>query len=394
MAAMPPCSAHSGRWAISSEARRHRRRVCLRQQRRPRCVGLQFAPLVPGLASRQGLIPPPRAAFHHRQGSFPRRGGESPVSVSQGSSCNSHPASLIPGAGVEPLSDDQIRTSHLRGHPTKSRSEAGTATSPRRLLTELRKEGFRSRSWCVARPACARRTAATTPALRRGLRREPDQRRRGADGSFLLNSHINPATRCWQACSASSPGTAWMCGDVRRCERTCLTQGNVTDHVIEGAYEVLMASSGCRTRAMPCVSSRSTTAGRGLRQIGPGPRSTTDSGRGLPITEAGSRPPSLPATTSAGSWSGVQPSPRGNLVKGGLAGRAPQQAPAASRGPFKGIDQNVRSTGTWLLAVACVSSSLTHRSGSLMPCGMVAVCWWVSHSRQTGARYATKFSLP
>ena len=139
-----------------------------------------------------------------------------------------------------PLSDDQIRTvapSIFADTPHESRSERYSYIPTAAVLTELRREGFQPFMVCQTRVRHEDRRDYTKHMLR--LRHASQINGAEANEIILLNSH--DGTSSYQMLAGMFRfvcHNGLVCGDTFADVRVP-HKGNVTDHVIEGAYEVL-----------------------------------------------------------------------------------------------------------------------------------------------------------
>ena len=139
-----------------------------------------------------------------------------------------------------PLSDEQIRTvapSIFADTPHESRSERYSYIPTAVVLTELRKEGFQPFMVCQTRVRHEDRRDYTKHMLR--LRHASQINGAEANEIILLNSH--DGTSSYQMLAGMFRfvcQNGLVCGDTFADVRVP-HKGNVTDHVIEGAYEVL-----------------------------------------------------------------------------------------------------------------------------------------------------------
>ena len=139
------------------------------------------------------------------------------------------------------------------------------------------------------------------------------------------------------------------CAAARSPTSRASTRGNVTDHVIEGAYEVLHGFEQVQVRATPCDAITLDDWGPRSRQIRPLVLRHDEPGGPWPITESQILRPRRSTTTTRprSTFNRVQE----NLVKGGLSGRSANGRQQRTR-PVQGIDQSVRlsNRALWLLA--------------------------------------------
>lgn len=249
-----------------------------------------------------------------------------------------------------PLSDDQIRAvapSIFADTPHESRSERYSYIRTAAVLTELRKEGFQPFMVCQTRVRQEDRRDYTKHMLR--LRHASQINGAEANEIILLNSH--DGTSSYQMLAGMFRfvcQNGLVCGDTVADVRVH-HKGNVIDHVIEGAYEVLHgfeqvqdSRDGMRSIALDDgeaeVFARSALV---LKYDEPGDT--------LPITESQILRPRRLEDTHADLWSTFN-RVQENLVKGGLTGRSANGRQQRTR-PVQGIDQSVRlNRALWLLA--------------------------------------------
>ena len=126
-------------------------------------------------------------------------------------------------------------------------------------------------------------------------------------------------------------------------------KGNVTDQVIEGAYEVV---SGFEQVQHSRDAMRAITLDDGEAEVFARSALTLkydDSGKALPITENQVLRPRRFDDNASDLWS-IFNRVQENLVKGGLTGRTANGRQRQTR-PVQGIDQNLRlNRALWLLA--------------------------------------------
>jgi len=249
-----------------------------------------------------------------------------------------------------PLSDDQIRTvapSIFAENPHESRSQRYSYIPTAAVLTELRKEGFQPFMVCQTRVRHEDRREFTKHMLR--LRHASQINGAEANEIILLNSHDGSSSYQMLAgmfrfvCQ-----NGLVCGDTVADVRVP-HKGNVTDHVIEGAFEVLHGFGQVQDSR---DSMRAITLDEGEAEIFARSALTLkydDSGKALPITENQVLRPRRFDDNRPDLWS-VFNRVQENLVKGGLSGRAANGRQQSTR-PVQGIDQNVRlNRALWLLA--------------------------------------------
>jgi len=249
-----------------------------------------------------------------------------------------------------PLSDDQIRTvapSIFAENPHESRSQRYSYIPTAAVLTELRKEGFQPFMVCQTRVRHEDRREFTKHMLR--LRHASQINGAEANEIILLNSHDGSSSYQMLAGMfrfVSQNGL--VCGDTVADVRVP-HKGNVTDHVIEGAFEVLHGFGQVQDSR---DSMRAITLDEGEAEIFARSALTLkydDSGKALPITENQILRPRRFDDNRPDLWS-VFNRVQENLVKGGLSGRAANGRQQSTR-PVQGIDQNVRlNRALWLLA--------------------------------------------
>ena len=220
-----------------------------------------------------------------------------------------------------PLSDDQIRTvapSIFAETPHESRSQRYSYIPTAAVLTELRKEGFQPFMVCQTR-----------------VRHE--DRRDGTSSYQMLAGMFRFVCQ-----------NGLVCGDTFADVRVP-HKGNVTDHVIEGAYEVLQGfervqHSRDAMRAIALEEGEAEVFARSALAL-----KYDDPGKTLPITESQVLRPRRFDDNRLDLWSTFN-RVQENLVKGGLTGRTANGRQQRTR-PVQGIDQNVRlNRALWLLA--------------------------------------------
>lgn len=252
---------------------------------------------------------------------------------------------------ASPLSDEQIRAvapSIFADAPHESRSERYSYIPTATVLQELRGEGFEPFMVCQTRVRRDDRRDFTKHMIR--LRHASQIDARGeANEIILLNSH--DGTSSYQMLAGMFRfvcQNGLVCGDTFADVRVP-HKGNVTDHVIEGAYEVLhgferVLDSRDAMRVITLDDGEAEVFARSALTL-----KYDDSGKALPITETQILRPRRFDDNCADLWS-VFNRIQENLVKGGLAGRAANGRQQRTR-PVQGIDQNVRlNRALWLLA--------------------------------------------
>jgi hypothetical protein len=249
-----------------------------------------------------------------------------------------------------PLSDAQIRTvapSIFAEAPHESRSQRYSYIPTAEVLTELRKEGFQPFMVCQTRVRHEDRREYTKHMLR--LRHASQINGAEANEIILLNSHDGSSSYQMLAGMfrfVCQNGLVWgdTFADVRVPHK-----GNVTDHVIEGAYEVLHGFEQVQDSR---DSMRAITLDEGEAEVFARSALTLkydNAGKALPITESQVLQPRRFDDHRSDLWS-VFNRVQENLVKGGVSSRPANGRQQRTR-PVQGIDQNVRlNRALWLLA--------------------------------------------
>ena len=249
-----------------------------------------------------------------------------------------------------PLSDDQIRTvapSIFAETPHESRSQRYSYIPTAAVLTELRKEGFQPFMVCQTRVRHEDRRDYTKHMLR--LRHASQIDGTEANEIILLNSH--DGTSSYQMLAGMFRfvcQNGLVCGDTFADVRVP-HKGNVTDHVIEGAYEVLdgferVQHSRDAMHAVTLDDGEAEVFARSALTL-----KYDDRGKSLPITESQVLRPRRFDDNGSDLWS-VFNRVQENLVKGGLTSRTANGCKRQTR-PVQGIDQNLRlNRALWLLA--------------------------------------------
>jgi hypothetical protein len=249
-----------------------------------------------------------------------------------------------------PLSDDQIRTvapSIFAETPHESRSQRYSYIPTAAVLAELRKEGFQPFMVCQTRVRHEERRDYTKHMLR--LRHASQIDGTEANEIILLNSH--DGTSSYQMLAGMFRfvcQNGLVCGDTFADVRVP-HKGNVTDHVIEGAYEVLdgferVQHSRDTMQAITLDDGEAEVFARSALTL-----KYDDSGKAVPITESQILRPRRFDDNGSDLWS-VFNRVQENLVKGGLTSRTANGRQRQTR-PVQGIDQNVRlNRALWLLA--------------------------------------------
>jgi hypothetical protein len=217
-----------------------------------------------------------------------------------------------------PLSDDQIRTvvpSIYAETPHESRSQRYSYIPTAAVLAELRKEGFQPFMACQSRVRHEDRRDYTKHMLR--LRHASQIDGTEANEIILLNSH--DGTSSYQMLAGMFRfvcQNGLVCGDTFADVRVP-HKGNVTDHVIEGAYEVLdgferVQHSRDAMHAITLDDGEAEVFARSALTLKYG-----DPGKSLPITESQVLRPRRFDDNRSDLWS-IFNRVQENLVKGGL----------------------------------------------------------------------------
>lgn len=249
-----------------------------------------------------------------------------------------------------PLSDDQIRAvapSIFADTPHGSRSERYSYIPTAAVLAKLRNEGFEPFMVCQTRVRHEERREFTKHMLR--LRHASQINGKEASEIILLNSH--DGTSSYQMLAGMFRfvcQNGLVCGDIVGDIRVP-HKGNVTDHVIEGAYEVL---SGFDQVQDSREAMRAITLDDGEAEVFARSALTLkydSESKELPLTESQILAARRFDDNRPDLWS-VFNRVQENLVKGGLSGRTATGRHQRTR-PVQGIDQNVRlNRALWLLA--------------------------------------------
>ena len=249
-----------------------------------------------------------------------------------------------------PLSDDQIRAvapSIFADTPHESRSERYSYIRTATVLTELRKEGFQPFMVCQTRVRHEDRRDYTKHMLR--LRHASQINGDEANEIILINSH--DGTSSYQMLAGMFRfvcQNGLVCGDTVADVRVH-HKGNVIDHVIEGAYEVLhgfeqVQDSRDAMRDIALDDGEAEVFARSALVL-----KYDEPGKTLPITESQILRPRRFDDNHKDLWSTFN-RVQENLIKGGLTGRSANGRQQRTR-PVQGIDQNVRlNRALWLLA--------------------------------------------
>lgn len=249
-----------------------------------------------------------------------------------------------------PLADSQIRAvapSIFAETPHDSRSQRYSYIPTVAVLAELRREGFEPFMVCQTRVRHEDRRDFTKHMLR--LRHASQINGAEANEIVLLNSH--DGTSSYQMLAGMF---RFVCQNGLVCGETFADvrvphKGNVTDQVIEGAYEVLQGferveRSRDGMQAITLEDGEAEVFARSALML-----KYDDSGRTVPITESQVLRPRRFDDNGSDLWS-IFNRVQENLVKGGLASRTANGRQRQTR-PVQGIDQNVRlNRALWLLA--------------------------------------------
>jgi hypothetical protein len=249
-----------------------------------------------------------------------------------------------------PLSDDQIRAvvpSIFAETPHESRSERYSYIPTASVLTELRGEGFQPFMVCQTRVRHEDRREFTKHMVR--LRHASQINGNEANEIILLNSH--DGTSSYQMLAGMF---RFVCHNGLVCGNTLADvrvhhKGNVAEHVIEGAYEVLHSFEQVQESrdAMRLITldegEQELLARSALALKYDAPNKAT------PVTEAQILMPRRFGDGGSDLWSTFNRIQE-NLLKGGLNGRSAHGRRQSTR-PVQGIDQNLRlNRALWMLA--------------------------------------------
>lgn len=248
-----------------------------------------------------------------------------------------------------PLEDDQIRAvapSIFADAPHGSRSERYAYIPTSSVLHKLREEGFQPFMVAQTRVRQDDRRDFTKHMIR--LRHASQINSTEANEIILLNSHDGSSSYQMLAgmfrfvCQ-----NGLVCGDTVADVRVP-HKGDVTGHVIEGAYEVLkgfdrVAESREAMQAVALDSRESEIFARAALSL------KYDDSKPAPITESQALRPRRQADTDGDLWT-VFNRTQENLIRGGLQGRAANGRRQRTR-EVQGIDQNIRlNRALWMLA--------------------------------------------
>jgi len=249
-----------------------------------------------------------------------------------------------------PLSDDQIRAvvpSIFAENPHESRSERYSYIPTASVLTELRGEGFQPFMVCQTRVRHEDRREFTKHMVR--LRHASQINGNEANEIILLNSH--DGTSSYQMLAGMF---RFVCHNGLVCGNTLADvrvhhKGNVAEHVIEGAYEVLHSFEQVQESrdAMRLITldegEQELLARSALALKYDAPNKAT------PVTEAQILMPRRFGDGGSDLWSTFNRIQE-NLLKGGLNERSAHGRRQSTR-PVQGIDQNLRlNRALWMLA--------------------------------------------
>ena len=250
-----------------------------------------------------------------------------------------------------PLTDDQIHRvapSIFADAPHESRSQRYAYIPTAAVLAELRKEGFQPFMVTQTRVRDEGKREHTKHMLR--LRHASQINGAEANEIVLLNSH--DGTSSYQMLAGMFRfvcSNGLVCGDTVADVRVP-HKGDVSGHVIEGAYEVLrgfdrVKDSRDAMRAITLDEGEAEVFARSALALKYDP---TDN-KPAPITESQILMPRRFDDRRPDLWS-VFNRTQENLTKGGLHGRAANGRRQSTR-PVQGIDQNIRlNRALWLLA--------------------------------------------
>ncbi|SOE48181.1 DUF932 domain-containing protein [Orrella dioscoreae] len=261
-------------------------------------------------------------------------------------------ASLSPSLRSDyPLTDDQIHRvapSIFADAPHESRSQRYAYIPTAAVLAELRKEGFQPFMVCQTRVRDEGKREHTKHMLR--LRHASQINGAEANEIVLLNSH--DGTSSYQMLAGMFRfvcSNGLVCGDTVADVRVP-HKGDVSGHVIEGAYEVLRGFERVKEnrdamRAITLHDSEAEVFARSALALKYDP---TDN-KPAPITESQILMPRRFDDRRPDLWS-VFNRTQENLTKGGLHGRSANGRRQQTR-PVQGIDSDVRlNRALWILA--------------------------------------------
>ena len=249
-----------------------------------------------------------------------------------------------------PLSNDQIRAvvpSIFAQTPHESRSERYSYIPTASVLSELRKEGFEPFMVCQTRVRNEDRREHTKHLIR--LRHASQISGAEANEIILLNSHDGSSS--YQMLAGMFRfvcHNGLVCGDTFADVRVP-HKGDITDQVIEGAYDVLKCFEQVH-RSREAM--RAITLEEGEQEIFA--RSALalkydDPNKPAPVTERQLLMPRRFEERKADLWSTFN-RVQENFIKGGLSGRAANGRQQRTRA-VQGIDQNLKlNRALWMLA--------------------------------------------
>ncbi|NYT62864.1 DUF945 domain-containing protein [Alcaligenaceae bacterium] len=249
-----------------------------------------------------------------------------------------------------PLSNDQIRAvvpSIFAETPHESRSERYSYIPTATVLSELRKEGFEPFMVCQTRVRNEDRREHTKHLIR--LRHASQISGAEANEIILLNSHDGSSS--YQMLAGMFRfvcHNGLVCGDTFADVRVP-HKGDITDQVIEGAYDVLQSFEQVH-RSREAM--RAITLEEGEQEIFA--RSALalkydDPNKPAPVTESQLLMPRRFEERKADLWSTFN-RVQENFIKGGLTGRAANGRQQRTRA-VQGIDQNLKlNRALWMLA--------------------------------------------
>ena len=250
----------------------------------------------------------------------------------------------------QPLSDDQIRyvaPSIFAEAPHESRSERYSYIPTAAVLSKLRQEGFQPFMVAQTRVRDEGKREHTKHMLR--LRHASQINGAEANEIVLLNSH--DGTSSYQMLAGMFRfvcANGLVCGDTLADVRVP-HKGDVTGHVIEGAYEVLRDFDRVRDsresmRAITLDEREANVFAQAALTL-----KYDNPDKPAPVTEAQILLPRRVEDRQDDLWS-VFNRTQENLIKGGLHGRNASGRSQKTR-PVQGIDQNIRlNRALWVLA--------------------------------------------
>lgn len=250
-----------------------------------------------------------------------------------------------------PLTDDQIHRvapSIFADAPHESRSERYAYIPTAAVLAELRKEGFQPFMACQTRVRDEGKREHTRHMLR--LRHASQINGAEANEIVLLNSH--DGTSSYQMLAGMFRfvcSNGLVCGDTVADVRVP-HKGDVSGHVIKGAYEVLQGFDRVKESrdAMRGITLDEVEAEVFARAALALKYDPTDN-KPAPITESQILMPRRFDDRRPDLWS-VFNRTQENLTKGGLRGRSANGRRQQTR-PVQGIDSDVRlNRALWMLA--------------------------------------------